>query len=129
MSSHGRSFDSAHDICLCADVQPSESRSSLTFWLIVKSVVKTGMLKFWILTGRRADITPFINLAIDWPSGAHAHSVMVSEHDTMLLQMEFDLTLHEGHRCFCYDGINRIVFSQEHCCVATLCQRRCMHLS
>lgn len=30
---------------------------------------------------------------ITWPPGAHAHAVMMSEHDAALLQMQLDLAL------------------------------------
>ena len=37
---------------------------------------------------------PFMNPEIEWPSGAHAYAVMLSEHDVALLQLQFDLALH-----------------------------------
>ncbi|DBB04079.1 TPA: hypothetical protein ACH3X1_013132 [Trebouxia sp. C0004] len=47
----------------------------------------------WAGVAKEHTYPPFMNTDITLPPGAHVNAVMMSEHDTALLQMQLDLAL------------------------------------
>ena len=47
----------------------------------------------WAGVAKEHSYHPLMNPKVTWPLGAHAHAVMVLEHDATLLQMQLDQAL------------------------------------